>query len=921
MCSASPPLPAATGHSRRPAGPLPLPLSLAHWLMALVLVLALLAGLGQARAATAPEAIATEAASQAAPPKAPPQQAGQAFLESVQLDAQRRLTLSGWAGLYHGNAFITQATVWIGDTPIYTGRLGYAIDRPGVAQHTGRHLWQSSGFALPVRIPAHIAAGPARLRMQVLATDGSRIDVVPLHGSEQIDIPPAAQAPVAARWMLALALALPLLAWCLGLERPRRAGPPSPARPAPTAAALAADTVGARRFGLALLASLALLVGAGWTGSSLPLLLEQANRAAPLVAHDAQLLYGQAQAVRSDEWLVVTPLAISQAHATPRWPDINPLHGWPGQNMNVVGMTGAPIANWAALARPASWGFFLLPLRQALAWAWWLPFFLCFASLWWLLRRTFALPWRQAALLAASVSASGYAVSWSGWPAYAIGLAAALTLAAQQLLRSTSPLQAGLAAIALGWAAATLVLLLYPAWQVPLGYLMAALGLAWAWQQRRQLPMLQAPHWPGLGLAALLALLVAAALLLAWLSEGRPAIEALRQTIYPGARSTDLGGYADPWHLLKGMTNLVTLHTSSLWSIPSDSGGYIYVLPPLALATALRCWALRRLDALALALWLFIAWLLTYMFIGLPAWLAKASLWSLAPAFRTDIALGLAQALVLAWLLAPANQPTTGQAWQQAPRWLALLAGLGFAWHTHQLLGMQPLPSQDWLLPGSWWLICALAGLISAWLVCGQTMQAVTLLSLWGLATALPFNPLGLAPSQLRPAPALQLALEHWPAAAPASAPFSAPTATGPRLAVVGQPAWANALAASGVAVLNTTFYEPPLAFWHRLDPQQQLREQYNRYQHLHIVLQPQPTIPAGWSVAAPNMDRVELRLDAERFDFRLLPIDAVLANWRDAQQLQANPSLQERTRQAGANQAKEGAPDGWVLFAVQPAQ
>ncbi|RRD66339.1 hypothetical protein EII19_10715 [Comamonadaceae bacterium OH2310_COT-174] len=915
-------MPAATGHHRhhRLARSLPP----AHWLMAWLLALALLAGLGQARAATdpAPEAIAPEATSQAAPPSAQqqPQQAGQAFLESVQLDAQRRLTLSGWAGLYHSNAFITQATVWVGDTAIYTGRLGYAIDRPGVAQHTGRPLWQSSGFALPVRIPAHIAAGPARLRMQVLATDGSRIDVVPLHGSEQIDIPPAAQASLAARWMLWLALALPLLVWCLGLERPRRAtDQPLAAPPTQAGAAQAVDTAGARRFGLALLASLALLVGAGWTGSSLPLLLEQANRTAPLVAHDAQLLYGQAQAVRSDEWLVVTPLAISQAHATPRWPSINPLHGWPGQNMNVVGMTGVPIANWAALARPASWGFFLLPLRQALAWAWWLPFFLCFATLWWLLRRTFALPWRQAALLAASVSASGYAVSWSGWPAYAIGLAAAVTLAAQQLLRSHNSVQAGLAAIALGWAGAALVLLLYPAWQVPLGYLMGMLGLAWAWQQRRQLPMLQAPQWRGLALAAALAALTATALLLAWLGEGRPAIEALRQTIYPGARSTDLGGYVDPWHLLKGMTNLVTLHTSSLWSIPSDSGGYIYVLPPLALATALRCWALRRVDAIALALWLFIAWLLAYMFIGLPGWLSKASLWSLAPAFRTDIALGLAQALVLAWLLAPANQATTGQAWQQAPRWLALLAGLGFAWHTHQLLRMQPLPSQDWLLPGSWWLICALAGLIAAWLVRGQTMQAVTLLCLWGLATALPFNPLGLAPSQLRPAPALQQALNHWPATT--TAPSSAPAATGPRLAVVGQPAWANALAASGVAVLNTTFYEPPLAFWHRLDPQQQLREQYNRYQHLHIVLQPQPTAADGWSAAAPNMDRVELRLDPQRFDFRLLPIDAVLANWRDAQQLQANPSLQEQAKQAGPSQARDGAQDGWVLFAVQRAE
>lgn len=43
--------------------------------------------------------------------------------------------------------------------------------------------------------------------------------------------------------------------------------------------------------------------------------------------------------------------------------------------MLVVGMTGVPVAHISAVAKPATWGFFLFDLRQALAWYWWFPFF------------------------------------------------------------------------------------------------------------------------------------------------------------------------------------------------------------------------------------------------------------------------------------------------------------------------------------------------------------------------------------------------------------------------------------------------------------------------------------------------------------------------------------------------------------------
>lgn len=826
--------------------------------------------------------------------------AGQGVLESATVNPDRSISLLGWAVSNRPDVFVTYARVWLGDVLIYEGRLGYATYRTDVAQSLGNPLWEISGFNLPINVPDSVPAGEHRVHMEVMLGDQSRFVVQPLPGKDVVELPAAAASPsMRAKALFWLAVALPLLAWLI-----------SPWRNSVSHANQAYLSHNAQQerrsspslviFALACLASFMLLVTGGWTGSSLPRLLNHT----PLLEHNASVWLGQAQDVRSDEWQVVTPLAISQSYSPSPFSNINPLHGQPGQNMNVVGMTGTPIANAAAIAKPATWGFFFFDLRRALAWDWWLPFFACFGALLALLQRWFSPAWKLNAVLAASVAFSGYSVSWSGWPAYATFFPLLAVLAGDSLLRARGWLAAIAASVLLGWATAGFVFVLYPGWQIPLGYLMGFLALAAAWQFRHAYRY-RTPQIVGIVLACAMAAL----LLAAWWLNASEAIRAVSNTIYPGQRSLDLGGYADPWHLSKGLTNAITLYSASQWSIASDSGNFIYVLAPLLCATVIVWGIQRRIDAISLVLWAFIAFVCCYLFWGLPAWLARPSLWSMVPAFRLDVALGLAQTFLLAWLLLQwqsikahahsAFSSTNSSALRPAVLLLNAAGALGamyFVYSTATQFSSMLAPLQAWLSPGLIGMIYAACAALAYLLITGRMQAAILLYGGWTLATALPFNPLGQAPSSIRTIEAVAQAMQEQPHG---------------QVAVVGQKEWTNALTSAGVSVLNSTFYEPPLAFWAQLDPERAYVDQYNRYQHLDINLSEDTAAlnPRHFSVGAPRMDRVELRLHPTQFDFNDLHVEFVVTNAAHTNALAANPSLQRIA----------GQPQSWSLFQVVP--
>lgn len=783
------------------------------------------------------------------------------YLEAVKYEpGTHEVTARGWAIPGRIGVFVTNLILRLDGQVVYQGRMDRS-ERPDVAQSLGRPDWLLSGFQIRFGLPPWTPPGVKQVQASVRLSDGEVLELPLTPEARQLVLGGSAERP-RLLGMALLAFGLPLAIWLGAVGGIGRLG-------------------SARLFAAAVGLAFVVLVGSGLSGSSLGLALEHDA----IAQQDSIRLLGHEQAVRSDEWETITPMAISQEQAEPRWPRINPLLGAEGENMLVIGMTGIPVADVSALARPATWGFFAFDLRRALSWYWWFPSFACFLALWGVLVRLIELDWRLAAPLALSFAAAPYSVVYSGWPAYTAFFALAGLLAADlipQCRRASAALAAGLG---LGLSLAGFVLVLYPGWQISLGYLVLPLALALAWSRRARY------HWGVVQWVAFgLALLLAVGLLGAWWQGAQDAVQAMRSTVYPGQRASEVGGDIDPWFLVKGLTASITMYSSPDLANASDTGSFIFLLIPLLPALLLRWFAERRIGGASAVVAAYLLWVLAFMFIGFTPALAHLSLWASSTSYRQDLGLGLAQTLLLALLCKPLVRPVGLEPLRHPPALAGLVALVtaGFtAWGLMQI----PQPIAGLLNPGVWWIDCGLMAAAAYLLMSSRMPALVALYVLWMLATALPFNPLVRSPSTLQLDEALAVHLRE-------------PSRAAHRVAVVGPRVWSMTLPANGVPVVNSVFYYPQFGLWKTLDPQGAERGVYNRYQRLLLVLRALPEGTPAYRIESPRLDEVRLIIDPARFDFRLLGATEVMAAPADAPALLANPALHDLAH----------APSWWLL-------
>ncbi|HMZ85972.1 MAG TPA: hypothetical protein PK343_04625 [Giesbergeria sp.] len=765
----------------------------------------------------------------------------------------RQMSVAGWAVSEQPQVFLTNIIVSLSGHEVYRGRMQRG-DRTDVAEAFERPDWLGSGFVARFELPRSLAPGQHALQVRIRRGDGQEF-VLPSASpaAAQIEVAPWPRLSWKQLLCLVTAAILPLGAAVGSLGHRKRR--------------LWSTTGG---VALALGGSLALLTASGLSGSSLELLL----RAPAVTQGEMPAWAGQARMIRSDEWMVITPLAMAQAAHVPPWPVINHNLGEDGQNMLTIGMAGMPVAHLSTLAKPVTWGWLVFDLRHALAWAWWLPLVGGFLAFWTLLQRLAGLGAGVAAGLAMCFTLAPYSVGFSYWPTY-LGMFAALgLLAGDRLLHSTRLAWALCWGGVLGWAAVSYALVLYPAWQISLATLCAPVMLAWAWRERH--------HWQwGMPqtLGALLAVALIAALLGSWWLDTRDAVALIRETVYPGQRNSESGGDIFPFFLFKGWLNPVTLYLEHPM-VSSEAGSFQFLWLPTLAVVLWQGWQRRRIEPVSAAVLCFALFALWFQFIGFPGWLTRISLWRLVTSYRLDLALGMAQLLLLGWWLAQARASGQSRSGLRVLAWGTALAVLAqSAWE----VSVMPLDVQD-ALPAGGLLLAALAAAVAAILLVQQKVLAFLVLYLgWTLAAALPYHPLSVAPKTLSLAPALQQA----------GLPHSPDPGLCRGVAVVNQPYWAMTLPTVGVPVVNSVFYVPQPSLWQRLDPQGQQQLTYNRYQRRLFRLQTLPD-EAGFRIVSPRLDEVVLYMDPMRFDFHLLRACHVLLPAAEAPVLADNPTLEQ---------------------------
>lgn len=788
--------------------------------------------------------------------------APRAFLDLVEVNAHTRtIKLSGWAASPHATSESLKLQVFVGGEQIAVNQV-QRFARPDVAAATGRREWLESGWTVTVPIPASLPEGTRSLHVKVDFGRDGVIDCVPTDPVfNSLVIHADTGRHTAARLILILGLGLLVLCFVFASRISRMLSAWTGRTIAP-----------AMPVAVAFVAGFAVLVTLGVSGTSLGI----SDEDIPIGGIQTTVLAGQSQIIRSDEWRVLTPMSIGQTNHVPPFPVVNNNLGPNGHNMLIPGMTSVPVLGIPAFGRPATWGYFILPLPQALAWQWWMPAFGCLLALWACFAVLFRAQWRLTFCLSLCFVISPYVIAWSYWPAYVTMFAAASFWAFVTLLKGCARWLKPLLAVVLGITASGFVLTLYPAWQVPLGYLFVMLLAGVVVRDRKSI------EWSIVSLFWILAGLVLFGVVVGfWWMEARDAVTAMLNTVYPGKRIAVPGGTIDPWYFARGFTNFATLYANLKdASNQSEVASFLYLTVP-AICGAIANWKYQRKNRpIFIALISFLLLATWYQFMGFSVDLAQSSLWGRTFPTRVDIATGLASMALIGTAFARDRDLTDGETSRaegsQRARQIAAIV-VALAWAILIWISLKPAPAvvHEILSPE------ALIGMIAAVTWCSYLLAArfftaffVSFLAVLLFSVA-SFNPL--------------VALSV-PSSANGPPIRNCQNGEG-RTLVIGSNVPAMTMMASGCPVLNGVSYYPQMKLWNALDPKHQNVFSYNRYQHLFFKLadlegsaDPVVTVPQG--------DVISVTVDARHFDFGQLPIDYVTVKSSEALDLPLNRTL-----------------------------
>lgn len=251
---------------------------------------------------------------------------------------------------------------------------------------------------------------------------------------------------------------------------------------------------------------------------------------------DPHLLFGEPQAVRSDEWLVVTPYIVSQDQNG--YPRINRDIGY-GQDMSIV--VDVPYEDWSVLFKPQNLAFLFLPLENAFAFKWWFLGYLLMVACYFFVLELLPDHRMFAALLSLALFLSPF-VQWWYQPSTLMSLAMVFLalLILVRLLHTKGTLEKTAWALALSYVTTVFILVMYPPFQIACAVAAAFFAIGYLRERIRSVgihALLSPLRYVGAGL------LTAATLGAVFLITRLDAVRTVVDTVYPGKRLAEGGEY------------------------------------------------------------------------------------------------------------------------------------------------------------------------------------------------------------------------------------------------------------------------------------------------------------------------------------------------------------------------------------------
>lgn len=538
------------------------------------------------------------------------------------------------------------------------------------------------------------------------------------------------------------------------------------------------------------------------------------------------VVFGVPRPLRTDEFAINTPLAFSQDYNNYGY--FNTILGNRASDMFII--KDEPVWALAEVFRPFHWGYLLLGSSRGLAFYWSArlvalalvsyQFFLTLSSHP-QKKGEISEGNRSLSILGAALISGAPLIQW--W--FAVNNIVELIIA---VMLSTVMLQKYLGDHntfhRLGYAgvitlcAGMFLLSLYPAWQIPLAYLLLAL-IVWViaanWGNIRMSKM----DWIGVAILLLLFLMLMATVL----GNSWPTIQATMETSYPGKRVSTGGGVPFAQLFSSSASAILPFKEFSAPSgvtefsmqLNSSETAMFFDLFPLGIILMLINLVRKRIDLLSILLAGLILFSAVYMLVGFPTILAKITAMSYVTPHRAYILFGIANVLLLirSVSLLPAHKL---KATLLVP--LAAALAIAQAWITYRrYTGYVGI-----LIAGciAVMLFVLILAVLSSRLKARRFGVWCLTLSIAGLsAVGLSVNPVQYSAKVLTDQPVVsevKAIQANHPGVWMTSGTISHLTG--------------KLLVGNGVTTINSVSVTPNVALWQKIDPSGKYYEQYNRY-------------------------------------------------------------------------------------------
>ncbi len=359
-------------------------------------------------------------------------------------------------------------------------------------------------------------------------------------------------------------------------------------------------------------------------------------------------ILGIARTIRADEWLVQTPTMLAQTLNKDGYTMYN-SHVMQG-HCNIL-MTAGPILSYATIAKPLTWGFLLFGTNYGFSWWWMLRIMLLLIVSFEIAR---IITKKDNVLSIAGTLMLALAPGMMWWfstaivDAYIWGMAIIVLFHTYMENLEKEDWKKILIAIGMVISIPAFAFALYPAYQVPLAYIIVLFMVN---DLVRNLKKLRLKDYIIMGITLLFAFsIIAYFIIFAWED-----IQTMMGTVYPGSRF-EVGGDFTINQFVAGFTNIFLPYSKSIAN-PCEISTYIYSVVGLICLVIyyINNWKKEKMTdsnkILEVGLICLYAFFFTWLYIGFNKLLSKITFLYYSPTARTQLLLGMVGVLLTLMLM------------------------------------------------------------------------------------------------------------------------------------------------------------------------------------------------------------------------------------------------------------------------------